>query len=99
MHNSIHDNLSFFSRAIGHPARVALLIEIAKRGKVSEGEQLQVGDLSPATIIQHLRELKRAGLIKGRIFGARSNYALDSENLRKFMDNSVSFFDLVNKEH
>jgi ArsR family transcriptional regulator, arsenate/arsenite/antimonite-responsive transcriptional repressor len=94
-HQTIQDHLSFFSRAIGHPARVVILLEIAKRGRVMDGEQLEVGDLSPATVIQHLRELKRAGLIKGRIFGARCNYAIDKENLEKFMANSKAFFELV----
>jgi DNA-binding transcriptional ArsR family regulator len=95
MQNSIQEHLSFFSRAIGHPARVAILMEVAKKGVVAEGEQLQIGELSSATIIQHLRELKRAGLIKGRIFGARSNYSIDKENLKRFMNNSEAFFELV----
>jgi ArsR family transcriptional regulator, arsenate/arsenite/antimonite-responsive transcriptional repressor len=94
-HQTIQDHLAFFSRAIGHPARVVILLEIAKRGRVTDGEQLEVGELSPATVIQHLRELKRAGLVKGRIFGARCNYAIDKENLDKFMANSKAFFDLI----
>ena len=37
-----------------------------------------------STIIQHLRELKRAGIIQGRIFGAQCKYGLNMEILQEF---------------
>ncbi|MFM2286154.1 MAG: hypothetical protein RLZZ543_1651 [Bacteroidota bacterium] len=83
-YNDLEKDLAHFTRALGHPARIAVLIEIAKKGFVVRGENIEVPQLSNATVLQHLRELKRAGLLQGRIFGAKAEYKVDLENLRKF---------------
>ena len=49
-----------------------------------EGEIVSVSGVSPSTVIQHLRELKRAGIIQGRIFGAQCKYGLNQEILHEF---------------
>ena len=90
-------NLAHFARALGHPARIAVLIEIAKKGFVIRGENIEVPQLSQATVLQHLRELKRAGILQGRIFGAKSEYKLDLENLRKFDENFHAFMEHFKK--
>jgi DNA-binding transcriptional ArsR family regulator len=90
-------NLAHFARALGHPARIAVLIEIAKRGFIIRGENIAVPQLSQATVLQHLRELKRAGILQGRIFGAKSEYKLDLENLRKFDEDFHAFMEHFKK--
>jgi ArsR family transcriptional regulator len=92
-------NLAHFARALGHPARIAVLIEIAKKGFVIRGENIEVPQLSQATVLQHLRELKRAGILQGRIFGAKSEYKLDLENLRKFDENFHAFMEHFKKPY
>ena len=91
----LQEELAHFSRTIGHPARVEILLEVHRRGKVEEGVKLQIGDLSSATVMQHLRELKRAGLIQGRIFGSRCSYSVNEEKLKAFCRNSQLFFELM----
>lgn len=76
--------IAHYSRALGHPARIALLVEIAKKGGVVKGESIEIPPMSQATVLQHLRELKRAGLIQGRIFGARSEYKIDFQKLQLY---------------
>lgn len=93
----LEQELAHFTRAIGHPARVAVLIAIAKNGNLVEGDIIDVPPLSKSTIIQHLRELKRAGLIDGKIFGVKSKYWIDKENLAKFISDFQKFVDEVNK--
>ncbi len=83
-YSELEQNLAHFTRALGHPARIAVLVELARRGFVVQGEIIQVPKLSQATVMQHLRELKRAGLLKGRIFGSKADYRIDSENIQKF---------------
>lgn len=90
-------NLAHYTRALGHPARIAVLIEIAKRGFVIRGENVEVPQLSQATVLQHLRELKRAGLLQGRVFGAKAEYKLDLENLRKFDEDFHAFMEHFKK--
>ena len=94
---TLEQELAHFTRAIGHPARVAVLIAIAKNGNLVEGDIIDVPPLSKSTIIQHLRELKRAGLIDGKIFGVKSKYWIDKENLAKFISDFQKFVDEVNK--
>lgn len=91
----LEEDLSHFTRAIGHPARVAVLICLAKMNKEIEGEIISVPPLSQATVIQHLRELKRAGLVQGRIFGAKSKYGIDKENFSKFIASFQEFEKLI----
>jgi len=91
----LEKNLAHFTRAIGHPARVAVLLAIAKKGNMVEGEIIDVPPLSKATVMQHLRELKRAGLINGRIFGMKASYYIDMENLMKFEESFRQFISSV----
>ena len=96
-YNDLEKDLAHFTRALGHPARILVLIEIAKKGFVVRGENIKVPQLSQATVLQHLRELKRAGLLQGRIFGAKAEYKLDIENLRKFEDCFHTFMEHFKK--
>lgn len=80
--------LANFARALSHPARIAILKEIAQRGTSSCGEIVDVMPLAQATVSQHLRELKNAGLITGEVDGAKSCYAVDPravEEMEKLM--------------
>lgn len=94
----LEQELAHFTRAIGHPARVAVLLAIAKNGNLVEGDVIDVPPLSKATVIQHLRELKRAGLIDGRIFGVKSKYWIDKSNFEKFMKDFSNFSSQINIE-
>ena len=76
--------LANLSKSIGHPTRLSILNSIAKKGGWMEGEIVSVSGVSPSTVIQHLRELKRAGIIQGRIFGAQCKYGLNQEILHEF---------------
>lgn len=77
--------LSKMAKAIGHPARLAILKTIAARKECICGEIVDVMPLAQSTVSQHLRELKKAGLIKGRIFGTKSCYCIDWEGLELLM--------------
>jgi ArsR family transcriptional regulator len=68
-----------------------VLLEIARRGSKISGEIIDVPQLSKATVLQHLRELKRAGFIQGRIFGAKAEYQLDNKLIEDFNDVFASF--------
>ena len=92
----LEQELAHYTRAIGHPARVAVLLAIAKKGNLVEGDVIDVPPLSKATVIQHLRELKRAGLIDGRIFGVKSKYWIDKDNFEKFKKDFSSFSSQIN---
>ncbi|RLE30110.1 MAG: transcriptional regulator [Acidobacteria bacterium] len=73
-------------RALGHPARRALLSALAQ-------EQCDVSNLadqvklSQPTVSKHLATLRRAGLVEVRIDGRRRCYSLaDAELIRTLLD-------------
>jgi len=64
------------AKAIGHPARVAILQHLTKEGADSNKALTKVTHLSETTIHQHLRELANAGLIGGLFYGKQHYYRI-----------------------
>lgn len=71
------NRLAQLFKALGHPARVAILQQIMKANTCICGELVEELGLAQATISQHLRELKNAGLIQGTIEGVSVCYCID----------------------
>jgi len=71
-----------FAKALAHPARVAILRTLATRSCVC-GEIVEVLPLAQATVSQHLKVLRTAGLVSGTVDGPRSCYALDREGVER----------------
>ncbi|MCU0454460.1 MAG: metalloregulator ArsR/SmtB family transcription factor [Bacteroidetes bacterium] len=74
------------AKALAHPARVAILRELARQNECVCGEIVSAIPLAQATVSQHLKELKTAGLIKGEADGPRSCYCLDPDGIQLLMD-------------
>jgi ArsR family transcriptional regulator len=75
------EHLAAQLRALGHPARLQILRVLASRGSCVCGEVVEVMPLSQATVSQHLKVLKEAGLVCGRIDGKNSCYGLDPDGI------------------
>ena len=69
--------LAAVAKALGHPARVAIVRLLAQRRACVCGELVLELPLSQSTVSQHLKELKAAGLVQGDIDGPRVCYCLD----------------------
>ena len=77
---SVKENkLAKYAKALGHPARVAILKLLANRQTCICGDIVDQLPLSQSTVSQHLKELKEAGLIKGEIEGAKVCYCIDEK--------------------
>src|SRR3954470_6282145 len=77
---STKDNrLAKYAKALGHPARIAILKLLAGRQTCVCGDIVEELPLSQSTVSQHLKELKEAGLIKGEIEGAKVCYCIDAK--------------------
>jgi predicted transcriptional regulator len=73
-------------KAIAHPARIAILQELIKANACICGDLVDELGLAQATISQHLKELKNAGLIQGTIEGVSVCYCIEPKawkNLQK----------------
>ena len=68
-----------FSKALAHPARVAILNLLLKKKSCICGDIVLEIPLSQSTVSQHLKELKEVGLIKGDIEGASVCYCIDEK--------------------
>ncbi|MBS7541547.1 ArsR/SmtB family transcription factor [Ancylobacter oerskovii] len=78
------DLLALRLRALGHPARLAILRALAERDRCVCGEIVKGLPLAQSTVSQHLKILKEAGLIAGTVDGPRSCYCLDRDGLAVF---------------
>ena len=72
------------AKALSHPARIAILKELAKRAECICGDIVEVLPLAQSTVSQHLKELKNAGLIEGTVDGPRSCYCINWKAFEKF---------------
>jgi len=75
--------LARFAKALGHPARIAILNFLAESDCCFCGEIVEELPIAQATVSQHLKELKDAGLIQGSIEPPKVRYCIDPENWKK----------------
>jgi len=87
-----YERLSIACKALSHPARLAILQTLANRGTCICGEIVDALPLSQATVSQHLKVLKQAGLITGEVDGPRSCYCIDASTLRELRDELGQLF-------
>ena len=90
-----HLELAEAARALGHPGRLALLEVLAGRTTCTCGELVFELPLAQATVSQHLKVLKEAGLISGTIDGPRSCYCIDREAISKLGESVNRWFEML----
>jgi len=78
------NDLATLAKALGHPARVAIIEHLLKIRTCMCGDIVDELPLAQPTISQHLKELKNAGLIKGNVNGTSVCYCIDEKVLGAF---------------
>jgi|JI10StandDraft_1071094.scaffolds.fasta_scaffold515014_1 hypothetical protein len=73
--------LSFYANALGHPSRVAIILEIFRNNNLIEGDNLHVEGMTRMQIEKHVSELQRAGYITGRVLGLKRSYSVNRETI------------------
>lgn len=71
------NRLAQLLKAMAHPARIAILQRILSSNTCICGDLVEELGLAQATISQHLKELKNAGIIQGTIEGVSVCYCID----------------------
>lgn len=79
----VQNDLAVITKALGHPARIAILQFLIKTKSCVCGDIVEELPLSQSTVSQHLSELKKAGLIKGNIDGPSVCYCIDEKAWEK----------------
>ena len=91
---SLAANAKLF-KALGHPARLAILEYLAETKVCITGDISDELPLSRTTVNQHLKELKNIGLIQGHVDGVKVNYCLNPEKIKELKKMAISFFNEI----
>ena len=91
-YSDIQNDIAKIAKALGHPARVAIVDYLTKLNTCVCGDKHISGDIAKelplalSTVSQHFKELKNAGIIKSEIEGNAICYCLDYEVIKKIND-------------
>lgn len=80
------EELARLAKALGHPARAAIVRLLLNGGECVCGGIVDRIPLAQATVSQHLKVLKEAGWIKGEVDGPRVCYCARPETLLRFVE-------------
>ena len=69
-------------RALGNPARIRIVTELARRTVCMTGDLVDVLPLAQSTVSQHLKVLKEAGIVRGKTDGDSACYCLEPDVVR-----------------
>lgn len=85
--------IAMVAKVLGHPARIAILEFIIKTNSCVCGNIVDEIGLAQSTISQHLKELKKVGLIQGTIEGTSVCYCVNEENWNKYKNQFNQLFE------
>ncbi|MCH8941834.1 MAG: winged helix-turn-helix transcriptional regulator [Bacteroidetes bacterium] len=89
--------LADVAKALSHPARIKILKILTGMNACMCGDIVELLPLSQSTVSQHLKELKRVGLITGEIEGLKVCYCINNANLQKAKSEINKLFNQVCK--
>lgn len=92
-YTSDQEQLAHYAKALGHPARVAILEFLAGQDSCFFGDIHNELPIAKATVSQHLKELKEAGLINGEIEPPKVRYCINHDMWESARELFARFFD------
>lgn len=92
VHTSEQNQLAETLKAMGHPARIAIIQYVANHPDAICTSMVQEMDLAQSTISQHLSELRRSGIIQGRSIGKKMAYRINVDRLYEVKQTLNHFF-------
>ena len=79
-------------KALGHPARMQIVRYLRENPQCFTGDIVDVLPLAQATVSQHLKVLRDAGLICGTIEGPATSYCLSDDTIDWFREQVTTLF-------
>jgi DNA-binding transcriptional ArsR family regulator len=92
------NSIASMAKALGHPARIAIVEYLLKVNECICGDIVNELPLAQATVSQHLKELKVAGIIKGNIEGNSICYCIDEKTIEKLQKYFGNISDKLSKK-
>ena len=90
-----NEALAKFAKALGHPTRIEILKFLASLDCCYFGDIHNELPIAKATVSQHLKELKEAGLIQGEIEAPKVKYCINRKNWQLAKDYFEEFFSSI----
>lgn len=75
--------LAQLAKALGHPVRIFIVNLLASQTCCYSGDLSEILPIAKSTLSQHLKELKKAGIIQGEIYPPRIKYCLNPDTWQK----------------
>ncbi len=88
-------NLADIAKALSHPARIKILKILSAKNVCMCGDIVELLPLAQATVSQHLKKLKRVGLIVGEIDGPKVCYCVNTQTMEKAKESLTKLFKKV----
>lgn len=82
-------------KALAHPARIAILQQIIQLNTCICNDLVEELPLAQASVSQHLKALKEAGIIAGSISGTSMCYCINQENWKQLQEATDNLFSSV----
>ncbi|MHB8337524.1 MAG: ArsR/SmtB family transcription factor [Ignavibacteriaceae bacterium] len=87
--------LADIAKALSHPARIKILKILTLTNSCIVGNIVEQLPISQSTVSQHLKELKRVGLIDGEIDGPKICYCINDRTLSKAKKELGKLFSII----
>ena len=75
-----HRKIARYAKAMGSPIRMYVLELLSNQNCCYSGDLTEVLPIAKSTLSQHLKELKKAGLIQGEIEAPKIKYCINKNN-------------------
>ena len=92
LHTTNLEQIARFAKAMGHPTWIAILAFLAKQDSCFFGDIHEELPIAKATVSQHLKELKEAGLIQGEVEAPKVKYCINKDNWQVAKKMFADFF-------
>lgn len=86
------ERLTQMMKALGNPVRMQIVRFLSEHPQCITGDIVEMLPLAQATVSQHLKVLREAGVICGTIEGPAVCYCLDCENVAWFKQQVGALF-------
>jgi predicted transcriptional regulator len=89
--------ISAYAKALAHPARIAIIHYLLNKKQCVCGDIVEELPIAQATVSQHLKELKKIGLIKGTLSGPKTCYCINMDVWQNVEKEFTSLFKAIEK--
>lgn len=87
------------SKSLSHPARIKILKFLIEKDACVCGDIVKELPLAQSTVSQHLKELKKSGLIQGEVDGPKVCYCINQTVMQETIQLFTELFSEISPIH